>query len=242
MIDLSLILPVYNEAGFIEPVLIQIKKTLQRLHISYECLLVENGSTDNSWDVLNHLAKQNAEIKLIRAAKGYGSAVIAGLKEAKGTYICYMPSDGQIDLKVFPVLWQMIVSGQWDIVKVRRTTRENPARYFQSGLYSYLIQKLCTTAALDINGSPRILTRKNALKLSLWAKDSFIDAEMAIKAHILHWRIKEVAMVTLPRAGGRSTRSWQTYEEILINILRFVFVSPIVNWRAKMTPGKSVRI
>ena len=75
MIELSLILPVHNEADIIGLVYKDIRHILDRLKIGYECILVENGSTDDTLGVVNKLAKRFANTKVIVAPKGYGSAV-----------------------------------------------------------------------------------------------------------------------------------------------------------------------
>ncbi len=219
--ELSLILPVHNQAGIIEPVYKDILATLKKLCVSYECLLVENGSTDDTQSAVFRLAKTYPNTRALTAAKGYGSAVLAGLAKAKGKYICYMPSDGQIDLSVFPELWRLAISDQWNMAKVKRVTRETAARYLFSRTLAYLTAMLFSIPPWDMNGSPRIVLRSKINQLHLTYKDSFIDIEFAVKAHRLGWKIKEIPMKTLPRYGGTSTRSWRTFAEFLKNLWRF---------------------
>lgn len=241
MIDLSLILPVHNEETIIKPVFSEIIKILDSLGICYECLLVENGSSDKTLDTIRKLKKKYKNTKILIARKGYGSAVLAGLNKAKGKYVSYMPSDGQIDLSVFPKLWKLVKKEKWEMVKIKRSTRESLDRTIISITFSFIVKLLFNTPFLDINGSPRILLRKNigvfdgkqclkhtfapqkkkGLKIFLKSKDSFIDAEFAVKASLASWRIKEVPMKTLPRRGGQSTRSWKTFAEFFNNLTRF---------------------
>lgn len=222
MIELSLILPVHNEEKIIKPVFIKIKKMLDKLGVLYECILVENGSTDKSLKAIKELSqKYNHTTKAIVAPKGYGSALLAGLEVAKGKYISYMPSDGQVDLKILPKLWKLAKSGKWQVVKVRRVTRESFLRLVISLSFSLVVKLLFNTPFLDINGSPRIFLRKNLRALDLQSKDSFIDTEFAIKTHLAGWQIKEIPMKTLPRLGGRSTRNRRTFVEFFRNLWKF---------------------
>ncbi|MBI5449202.1 glycosyltransferase family 2 protein [Candidatus Gottesmanbacteria bacterium] len=230
MTNLSLVLPVHNQADIIEPVYRDIRKTLQKIHITYECILVENGSTDESKNAVFLLAKKYPHTKALTAPIGYGSAVIAGLHKAKGVYVCYMPSDGQIDLSVLPRLWGAINSRTWDMVKVHRTTRETVGRYVFSWCLSHLVATLFGIPALDLNGSPRIFLRTKLTRLALSHKDSFIDIEFAVKAHRLNWKIKEFPMRTLPRFGGTSTRSWRTFVEFFSNIWRYRISDELSSW------------
>ena len=221
MIELSVILPVHNQADIIEPVYRQIRKTLNKLPISYECLLVENGSADRSQEIVSRLAKTYTATKALTAPLGYGSAVLTGLAKARGTYVCYMPSDGQIDLTVLPKLWNLAKSNRWDMVKVKRITRETTPRLIFSRVLAYLTALLFWIPPWDMNGSPRIVLRSKITQLNLTYKDSFIDIEFAVRAHALGWKITEIPMITLPRYGGESTRSWRTFAEFLKNLWGF---------------------
>ena len=219
--ELSLILPVHNQANIIEPVYKNILTTLKKLGVTYECILVENGSTDNTKSVVFQLAQKYPNTRALTAPKGYGSAVLAGLAKAKGIYLCYMPSDGQIDLAMLPELWRLAISDQWDVVKVKRITRETTARYLFSRALAYLTAILFGIPPWDMNGSPRIVLQSKINQLHLTYIDSFIDIEFAVKAHRLGWKIKEIPIKTLPRYGGTSTRSWRTFAEFLKNLWDF---------------------
>lgn len=221
MVNVSLILPVHNEETIIGSVLRETLRVVKRTVPSYECIAVENGSTDRSLDVLKRLAKQYTHLRVVTAPKGYGSAVLAGLATARGDYICYMPSDGQIDLSVIPTLWRLIQTGDWDVVKVRRATRESWDRRITSSLFSWIVSIAFGIPRYDVNGSPRILLRSDMTKLHLQHTDSFIDTEFAVGATALGWNIKEIPMRTLPRLGGVSTRSWRTYWEFIKNLYLF---------------------
>src|ERR1035437_4092013 len=101
MTFLSLTLPVHNEEDIIKKVLTEIIDTLNKCKITYEILLIENGSSDKSPKIVIELSKKYKNVYSFVSPKGYGNAVLKGLKESKSKYVCYMPSDGQIDLAVF---------------------------------------------------------------------------------------------------------------------------------------------
>lgn len=221
MIDLSLVLPVHNQEFIMEQVYQDIERMLISLGISYECILVENGSTDGTREVVRRIAHRYKSVRCFTSKKGYGYAVIRGLSEAKGRYVSYMPSDGQVYLRVFPILWKLIKSDKWDVVKVKRVTRESIFRAIVSSVFSRTISRVFSIPPLDINGSPRIFLRMWLPAIDLTYGDSFIDVEFATHAYTLGLRIKEIPMKTLPRIGGKSTRSWKTFMEFFINIWRY---------------------
>ena len=234
MIQLSLILPVHNEADIIRSVSKTIYKTLDSLSISYEIIFVENGSTDNSLFVIKDIVKKHTSSYAITSEKGYGSAVRAGLKKARGKYVCYMPSDGQVDLSVIAKLWSLANAKTFELVKVKRPSRENSIRLMTSLFFSSIISILFHTPFIDINGSPRIFLRSALPVLSLVSSDSFIDAEFLIKATQLGWKIKELPMKHMNRLGGKSTRSYKTYIEFLQNIYTYKTSSIIAKWKNQL--------
>lgn len=218
-IALSLVLPVLNEADIILGVVSDIESVLKRINIVYELVLVENESEDGTWEVLEEMASLNRNLVLVRAKRGYGSAIIAGIRQARGAYIGYMPSDGQIDPEILMSLWSCLQSGVYDVVKIRRINRETVMRAFRSKIYNSLSRLLFSIPVSDINGSPRILSRKTLQHLHLAYPDSFIDTEFAVKAGKAGLRIIEIPMVNRKRSGGSSTVRVWTVIEFLRNLL-----------------------
>lgn len=223
MTELSVILPVHNEADIIEATFQDIYKAVRKTVKSSDFILVENGSQDNSLQVSKKICQKYTDTRFAVAPKGYGSAVLKGLELARGKYVCYMPSDGQISLEVFPQLWAKAKTGKWQLVKVKRTTRESFWRTFVSISFSIIMWLFFKTPLVDINGSPRIFERRYLPALDLKSKDSFIDAEFLIKLTRLGWSVREIPMRTLPRLGGKSTRSIKTFFEFFVNIYKFKF-------------------
>lgn len=221
MITLSLVLPVHNQADTIKDVVTEIVKIFKKTQISHEIFLVENGSIDTTLDVLRSLKKRFKTVHIVQSPLGYGSAALAGLAKASGTYVSYMPSDGQADVSRLPHLLNVIEKTDADLVKIKRINRENWIRYYNSKIYNVLANILFRVKLADINGSPRIMKLNSLKKLKLEYRDSFIDLEMAIKARYLGWHIIEVPAKDLLRRGGKSTVSIRTVLEFFKNFLLF---------------------
>lgn len=234
MIELSVILPVHNQETIIEPVYQEIFKTLKKMHVSFEVFLVENGSEDNTLSTLRKIATQFPKTKILTSKKGYGSAIRKGMKSMKGKHVLYMPSDGQVDAALLPILWRQMQTKKFDMIKIRRTSRETAARAFLSRALTYTLAFSFGTKKIDVNGSPRIFESKHLSTLNLSASDSFIDAELLIKASHLRWKIKEVAMRHIERAGGVSSRNYKTYIEFLRNIIYYRFSAKLPEWKNEL--------
>lgn len=231
MPEFSLILPVVDEEKIIGKVVADIEKVLKNESIDYEIILVENESKDNTPEVIKDMAGKNKRLKVTETKRGYGSAVLAGLKKASGEYISYMPSDGQIEAAILGKLWQEIKKGKYDLVKIKRLNRESFMRSLRSKIFNLLAHLLFTIDMSDINGSPRIFLREKLKTLDLAFKDSFIDTEFAVKAHLLGWKIKEIPMRNLERIGGKSTVSVGTIFEFLKNFWLFRFGNQLKQWK-----------
>ncbi|MBU1085628.1 glycosyltransferase family 2 protein, partial [Patescibacteria group bacterium] len=202
---LSIVLPVQNEAEFVSRVIMEIEAMLTQSKIDYELVVVENGSTDESLAVLKKLALINPRVKVGVSSPGYGRAVVYGLNQAKGEYLSYMPSDGQVDIRVIPRLVELVKTNKYDLVKVYRISRESLVRKYVSWMFNQLAKSVFGLRVKDINASPKVFKSGELRKLNLKSKDSFLDTELLIKAKKFDWKIKEVPMENLKRVGGKST-------------------------------------
>ena len=145
-----------------------------------------------------------------------------------------MPSDGQVNSKVLPILFKIISKGEADIVGIKRTTRESKVRVIRSKVFNNLTKFLFNLSSKDINGDPKIFPKKYLEVLDLKSSDSFLSSELLIKAKILNLSLKEVHTVSLLRIEGKSTVNFKTIIEFLRNILRYKFGSTLPTWKNQL--------
>lgn len=222
MKQLSVVLPIHNHADFLERVITQVENILQEASIDFELLLVENGSTDSSWEVCQRLSQQSERIIALQTSPGYGRAIIAGLKRATGTIVGYSEANGLIYPNVIPYLVWLIEDGHCDFAKGLRIKRETTFRSVQSKVYNFIANVAFHLHLSDSNTCPKLFPREFLEKFNLENQRSFIDLEIMIKAKYLGMNILEVPIPYVPRAGGKSLTSWKTI---------FQFVSGIFTWR-----------
>jgi|SRR5581483_7139209 len=124
---LSLVVPVYNEAENLVPLCQQIRAVLDPLGWTYELILVDDGSTDNSAEILADLHARDARIKVIRFRRNFGqtSALAAGFDYAHGEVIVSLDGDLQNDPADIPRLIARLNEG-YDLVNGWRLNREDP--------------------------------------------------------------------------------------------------------------------
>jgi glycosyltransferase involved in cell wall biosynthesis len=123
---LSRVSPIYRAENIVEKLVFEIKKEIQKLDISFEIILVDDRSPDNSWKKMKELSEKFPEVKSIRLSKNFGQhpAIMAGLNQAKGDWIVVMDCDLQDQPKEIIKLYQKTKEG-FDIVLARRTNRKD---------------------------------------------------------------------------------------------------------------------
>ena len=127
MTDLSIIIPVLNEEKNVELLHKSIANSLKKWKIGYEIIFIDDGSTDNSYNLLAKLHKRDKGIKVIKFAGNFGqtSAWDAGIKAAKGRYIITMDSDLQNDPSDIPRMLNAIKNSDYDAISGWRTNRKD---------------------------------------------------------------------------------------------------------------------
>ena len=128
-IEISVVIPLYNEEQSLKELADQLKNTLVRSGGRYELIFVDDGSTDNSFRVLRDLHFRNNRIKVIRFRRNYGksAALMVGFQRAQGEYVVTMDADLQDDPAEIPNLIRQIKSG-YDVVSDGRRNVTTPSR------------------------------------------------------------------------------------------------------------------
>jgi len=116
--DISVVIPLYNEEESLPELFSWIRKVMNENHFSYEVIFVNDGSTDNSWSVIQELAEKFPEAKGIKFRRNYGksAALYHGFAKAKGDVVITMDADLQDSPDEIPELYDMIKNGGFDLV------------------------------------------------------------------------------------------------------------------------------
>jgi glycosyltransferase involved in cell wall biosynthesis len=139
--DLSIVIPLYNEEESLPELCDWIKRVCEEHHYTYEVILIDDGSTDDSWQVVQRLRAENPHLKGIKFQRNYGksAALNEGFKAAQGDVIITMDADLQDSPDEIPELRRMLVEGKYDIIsgwkKVRHdntVTKNIPSKFFNA--------------------------------------------------------------------------------------------------------------
>ncbi len=146
--NISVIVPLLNEAESLPELCEWIGKVMSNHDFSYEIILVDDGSHDNSWDVITYLHSQNENIKGIKFRRNYGKAAAlnTGFAAAKGDVVITMDADLQDSPDEIPELYRMIKEEKYDLVSGWKKKR------YDSKLTKNLPSKLYNATARKVTG------------------------------------------------------------------------------------------
>ncbi len=126
--NLSLVIPLYNEAESLPELCAWIKRVMDENNFSYEIILVDDGSNDGSWSVIQSLKKENAAVSGIRFRRNYGksAALNVGFEAAEGDVVITMDADLQDSPDEIPMLYHRIVNEKLDLISGWKKKRYDP--------------------------------------------------------------------------------------------------------------------
>ena len=150
--NLSILIPLLNEEESLKELYTWIIKVMQSNNYSYEIIFVDDGSTDNSWQIIEGFSNENPNVKGIRFMKNFGKsqALHAGFAKAKGDVIITMDADLQDSPDEIPELYEMITAQKYDLVSGWKKKRYDSvvAKNLPSKLFNWAARK---TSGVELN-------------------------------------------------------------------------------------------
>ncbi|WP_286130427.1 glycosyltransferase family 2 protein [Solirubrum puertoriconensis] len=127
-VELSIVIPLLNEEESLPELTSWIGRVLQAHGLSYEIILIDDGSTDNSWEVIEELAAADVHIRGIRFNRNYGksAALDTGFKASEGRVVCTMDADLQDSPEELPELYRLITEERYDLISGWKKKRYDP--------------------------------------------------------------------------------------------------------------------
>ncbi len=202
--SLSVFLPFYNEEDIIDTVIEDTYKFLDSLDHEFELIIVNDGSTDSTESLANHLAENYAKVRALHhdTNKGYGRALATGFEESQNNLVFYTDGDGQFDITELEKLLDHINS--YDLViGYREDRKDGLPRIVVSKVFNILARRLLPIDVLDIDCAFK-LGHKDILKDIEIETDRTADAELLAKAAVQDANIKQVPVKHFERDEGES--------------------------------------
>lgn len=153
--NISIVIPVFNEEESL-PELTEWINRVMGIHplLSYEILMIDDGSSDDSWNIIEELSQKHIQLKGIKFSRNYGksAALHTGFKHAKGEVVITMDADMQDSPDEIPGLYDMVTKEGYDIVSGWKKKRHDPiSKTIPSKFFNFVTRKISGIKLHDFN-------------------------------------------------------------------------------------------
>jgi glycosyltransferase involved in cell wall biosynthesis len=203
---LSVVVPCFNEEGNIASVVVQAAGVGRRLASELEIIVVDDGSTDGTAQVLATLAGSFPELKIVahRRNRGYGAAVRSGLDRAVMDYVFLTDGDGQFDLDELPAAIRLL--SEHDVVAGYRTHRRDGWwRQLWGRSWTAVVNRVFGLQVRDANCAFKLVPQSLLRSSDLRSEGALISAELLFEAQRSELSVGECAVSHYPRPTGRQS-------------------------------------
>jgi glycosyltransferase involved in cell wall biosynthesis len=218
-VELSIVVPLYNEEANVAPLFDELVRTLPQAGVSYELILVDDGSTDRTFDRLVTVQASDSHVRVIRFTRNFGqtAAFAAGFAHARGRFIATLDGDLQNDPADIPGL--LAHTADFDVVCGWRKDRKDDflTRYVPSVAANWLIGMVSGVRVHDIGCSLKVFRADIVKRLKLRPGT---HRYLPVLASQLGARITEVVVNHRPRKFGRSKYGLSRTFIVIVDLIR----------------------
>lgn len=219
--NLSVFLPAYNEEDSITSTVEDVVKVLKELKIEWELLVINDGSKDNTAEVVKKLELKYPDVRLINheVNKGYGRALKTGFAQAKFPWVAFVDSDGQFDFEEIKKLIEK--TDEADVILGYRLNRADP---FQRRIFTWGWKMLAFVMlglnVRDYSCGFKLIKKKVIEDISpIESEEKVTQIEMLIKAKKKGYKFAQVGVHHYPRTAGIPTGAnlsvvWKSFKDM----------------------------
>ncbi|HWC30797.1 MAG TPA: glycosyltransferase family 2 protein [Dehalococcoidia bacterium] len=204
--SVSAFFPCYNDSNTIRGLVLKVASVLPEITSDFEIIVVDDGSSDNSLQVLEEVSHEVPSLRIVRHTenRGYGSALTSGFASATRDFVFYTDGDGQYDPSEILVLATQMTPGV-DVVNGYKRARQDPwYRSVAGGAYQQMARFLFSLPIRDVDCDFRLVRREVMRDIELQSRDGAICVELVRKLRDSGAKMIELPVSHYPRAFGTS--------------------------------------
>lgn len=221
---LSIIVPVFNEEESLPELHRQVAAVCDESNVEFELLLIDDGSTDTSWKVIESLSAEDQRVIGIRFRRNFGKAAaqMAGLGTIRGDVIMTMDADLQDDPAEIPVFLGRLEEG-FDVVNGWKQRRLDPwHKVYPSKVFNWLVSRLTGLTLHDHNCGLKAFRAEVGRELRLYGE---LHRFIPVLAHARGFRVTEQPVHHRPRVHGHSKYGVRRFLRGFLDLLTVKFIT-----------------
>jgi hypothetical protein len=201
--QVSFVLPSYNEEANIATALDRTLSAAKRLCSEFEIVVIDDGSTDRTADLVRNAITQHRSIKLVshRTNRGYGEALRSGFAAAQFDFVFFTDADNQFDMNELELL--LVWADKADVVAGYRKVRRDPfMRRVNAWAWNRIVRWLFYVPVRDIDCAFKLFRREALQQIDIESRGAMINTEIMVKLARSGCTIVEVGVSHFPRTSG----------------------------------------
>ena len=226
MKDISVIIPLLNEKESLPELCSWIGRVMDSNKLSYEIILIDDGSKDGSWEVIQEISKENSNIKAIRFRRNFGksAALNEGFYSSNGNVVITMDADLQDSPDEIPDLFKMIHEDKFDMVSGWKQKRHDPiSKTIPTKLFNWATRKMSGIYLHDFNCGLKAYHHEVVKNVEVYGEMHRYIPVLAKWAGFS--KIGEKIVIHRPRKFGKTKFGWNRFINGFLDLLSITFVS-----------------
>ena len=236
-LDVSVLIPVRDEADTVEELSARVASVLDRLGLSFEIIFVDDGSGDGTPKRVKAARERDPRVKLVRLRRNFGkaAALCAGFDYSNGRIIITMDGDLQDDPEEIPRFLETLEEQDLDLVSGWKRQRQDPAsKRLPSKLFNWVTRKLAQVNLHDFNCGFKAYRREVLAEIAVYGE---LHRYIPVLAHYRGYRVTELPVNHRPRTHGQS--HYGVWNRLAVGIVDLVGVMWLRR-RARLTVAERI--